>query len=165
MGRKIEWELYTDGACRPNPGFGGWGFILRKRERTLADDPISIGGYEESTTNNRMELQAVIEGLKRFSTVEGNNKSLRLVSDSKYLVHGVEEWCHQWANNGWVKKDGKPILNIDLWQEIYELIQKITIRCIHVKGHSGHRMNERADEIAVQSLKKGQKDKKREADA
>ena len=141
-------DLFTDGACRGNPGPGGWGLILRfdGREKELA-------GGEKDTTNNRMELTAVIRGL------EALNKPCRLTvhTDSRYIVDAFEKgWLDNWIARGWrraaSKGQGKPVLNVDLWQRLLELIDKHQVQFEWVRGHSGHRENERADRLAVGAI-------------
>jgi ribonuclease HI len=132
-------KIYTDGACKGNPGAGGWGALLEMggREKEL------FGG-ELLTTNNRMELTAVIralEALKRRCTVQ-------LHTDSKYVQQGITEWIHNWKKRGWRTADRKPVKNDDLWKELDELAQKHDIKWLWVKGHAGHNGNERADELA-----------------
>ena len=132
-------EIYTDGACKGNPGVGGWGALLRSGERTR-----EIFGGEALTTNNRMELTAVIralEALKRPSRV-------RLHTDSKYVQQGISSWIHQWKKRGWRTADKKPVKNEDLWRELDEVASKHEIDWIWVRGHAGHDGNERADELA-----------------
>ena len=138
--------LYTDGACSGNPGPGGWGAILEYKgvEREFS-------GGEESTTNNRMELTAVIEGLGRLKepcTVE-------LYSDSKYVIDGLQKgWAEGWQKNGWKKADKKPALNPDLWEKLLALTRVHTLRCHWVKGHAENPKNNRCDELAVSEWKK-----------
>jgi ribonuclease HI len=147
----MAYELYTDGACQPNPGKGGWAFILRKQGD---NDRIVRSGFEQDTTNNRMELQAVVQGLRCFhEEVQGD--SLHLFSDSQYLVKGIMIWSDRWYSQGWIKKDGKPVLNQDLWNEIYRLKQMFELKCTHVRGHQGIPLNEECDQLAVQAIKNG----------
>lgn len=136
-----EVQIYTDGACKGNPGPGGWGALLRSpgHEKEL------WGGAAE-TTNNRMELQAVIEGLgalKRPCIVD-------LYLDSQYVRQGITNWIHGWKRNGWKTADRKPVKNVDLWQRLDGLVQDSghQIRWHWVKGHNGHEGNERADALA-----------------
>jgi len=132
-------EIYTDGACKGNPGVGGWGALLRSGKHTR-----EIFGGEALTTNNRMELTAVIralEALKRPSHV-------RLHTDSKYVQQGISSWIHRWKKRGWRTADKKPVKNEDLWRELDEAASKHEIEWIWVRGHSGHDGNERADELA-----------------
>ena len=131
--------IYTDGACRGNPGPGGWGAWLscNGKEKEL------FGG-EADTTNNRMELTAVIRALaalKRSCTVDVH-------TDSKYVQQGITAWIHGWKKNGWRTSDKKPVKNEDLWKALDELAQQHQIRWHWVKGHAGHAGNERADELA-----------------
>jgi ribonuclease HI len=132
-------EIYTDGACKGNPGVGGWGALLRSGERTR-----EIYGGEIATTNNRMELMAVIralEALKRPCRV-------RLHTDSQYVQLGISKWIHGWKKNGWRTADKKPVKNAELWRELDQVAAQHDIEWLWVKGHAGHDGNERADELA-----------------
>ena len=132
-------EIYTDGACKGNPGAGGWGALLRSGPHTR-----EIYGGEAVTTNNRMELMAVIralEALKRPSRV-------RLHTDSQYVQLGISRWIHAWKKNGWRTADKKPVKNSDLWRELDELAAQHDIEWLWVKGHAGDDGNERADALA-----------------
>ncbi len=135
--------LISDGACVGNPGPGGWAYILRYGEHSL-----ERSGGDSDTTNNRMELVATIEGLKALR----QPCEVLLISDSQYLLNGIRSWRFKWRLNGWMRKPKKgqerPVLNADLWQELDALAEKHTIRGQWVKGHSGHRDNERCDELA-----------------
>jgi ribonuclease HI len=136
-------EIFSDGACRGNPGPGGWGALLRAKgvEKEL-------WGGEADTTNNRMELTAVIralEALKRPSRV-------RLYTDSQYVQKGISQWIHGWKRNGWRTADKKDVKNADLWRELDELAQKHRIEWHWVKGHAGHPENERADQLANKGI-------------
>ena len=138
---KKDVEIFTDGACSGNPGPGGWGAILRygKVEK-------EISGGDPCTTNNRMELSAVIYALKALK--EPCNG--RLTSDSKYLIDAIiKGWVGNWKNNGWKRADKKPVQNIDLWEELLPLLQIHTVTFVWVKGHEGHPENERCDRLAV----------------
>lgn len=135
-------EIFTDGACSGNPGPGGWGAILRYNgvEKELS-------GGEEITTNNRMELTAVIEALSALK--EACNISL--YTDSRYVMDGIEKWIENWKRNNWKTANKKaPVKNIELWQKLDELQSKHEIRWIWVKGHAGHPENERCDALARQ---------------
>ena len=137
MGEVVR--IYTDGACKGNPGPGGWGALLRSgtHERELY-------GGDPATTNNRMELTAVIralEALKRPSKVE-------VYTDSEYVMKGITEWLAGWKRRGWKTADRKPVKNADLWRELDELAGRHEIRWHWVRGHSGHPENERADALA-----------------
>ncbi len=133
-------DLYTDGACSGNPGAGGYGAILRYKgvERELS-------GGEASTTNNRMEIYAVIVGLSQLKEA----CEVDVYSDSAYTVNAFNEgWIYGWMKNGWKKSDGKAVLNADLWQELYHLTQKHKVRFIKVKGHADNELNNRCDALA-----------------
>ena len=138
--------LYTDGACSGNPGPGGWGAILEYNGHTL-----EISGGEKNTTNNRMELTAVIEGLKRLK----ESCIVELYSDSKYVIDALEKgWAWGWKKRGWIKSDKKPALNPDLWEVLLELTQRHQLHCHRVKGHADNPKNNRCDEMAVAQWKK-----------
>jgi ribonuclease HI len=135
--------IHTDGACSGNPGPGGWGAIL-----AFKDHKKEIKGGEPVTTNNRMELMAAIaalEALKFPCTVE-------LHTDSQYLRKGITEWINKWKGNGWRTSDKSPVKNVDLWRRLDEAIKRHQVRWHWVKGHAGHAMNERADELAREGL-------------
>lgn len=139
-------EMFTDGACSGNPGPGGWGTILRygKTEKELT-------GGEADTTNNRMELTAVIEGLSALK----ESCEVDLYTDSKYVCDAVtKRWVYGWREKGWIKADKKPALNVDLWQKLLDLLEKHTVNFIWIKGHAGHEENERCDRMAVESSQK-----------
>lgn len=149
--RKIE--IFTDGACEPNPGTGGWSFILRSADNSFNE--IVNSGYEENTTNNRMELKSVINSLEYFLQniiTENDDSEILIFSDSKYVVNGTNEWMEKWHQNNWVKSDKKPVLNDDLWKKLFNIKQKIHLKCIHVHGHTGHTENERCDQLAVKAI-------------
>ena len=135
-------EIYTDGACSGNPGPGGWGAILRYNGREK-----EISGGEEQTTNNRMELSAVIaalECLKEPCTVE-------LYSDSRYVIDALSKgWAESWRKKGWIKSDKKPALNADLWERLLALTQRHEMRCHWVRGHADNEYNNRCDALAVE---------------
>jgi ribonuclease HI len=136
-------EIFTDGACKGNPGLGGWGALLR-----FGDHEKSLCGGEADTTNNRMELTAVIralESLKRPCTV-------RLHTDSKYVQKGISEWIVGWKRRGWLTADKKPVKNVDLWKQLEQVAAQHEVEWLWVKGHAGHDGNERADELANQGV-------------
>lgn len=138
-------EIYTDGACSGNPGAGGWGVILRYGEIEK-----ELSGGEFQTTNNRMELQAVIEALKALK----KECEITLYTDSKYVMDGVNEWMPNWKRNGWKTTNKKsPVKNIELWQELDVLLAKHKIKWVWVKGHNGHPENERVDKLAREQAK------------
>jgi ribonuclease HI len=143
-----EVAIYTDGACRPNPGPGGWAAILQweGRERVLT------GGHAD-TTNNRMELQAAIAGLhalKQPSFVD-------LYTDSTYLQRGITEWLASWVARGWRKADRKPVQNADLWRQLHELVGEHEVQWHWVHAHSGNTQNERVDSLAYAAIERFQK--------
>jgi ribonuclease HI len=145
-------QLFTDGACRGNPGPGGWAYILR-HPKTLTEKEGS-GGLA-LTTNNQMEMQAVISGLEALKTAS----EVEVVTDSAYVANGCSQWLPGWKKNGWRRKDGgqwKPIKNQELWQKLDELLSKHRVRFTHVRGHQGHPENERCDELAVAAALKFQ---------
>ena len=136
-----EVELYTDGACRGNPGRGGWGAILvyGKYEKEMS-------GGERETTNNRMELMAAIEAL----SILKEPCEVTLTSDSKYLVDAIEKgWLESWKKNGWRKSDRSDVLNVDLWQRLIVQLERHKVSFVWVHGHTGHEYNERCDVLAT----------------
>jgi ribonuclease HI len=135
--------MYTDGACRGNPGPGGWGVILsyQDREKTL-------NGFASETTNNRMELTAAIEGLRALK----RPCDVDLKTDSKYVMQGINDWMINWKSNGWKTAAKKPVKNADLWQLLDEQTKKHKIKWHWVKGHTGVRGNEMADQLANQAI-------------
>jgi len=132
-------EIFSDGACRGNPGPGGWGAILRRN-----DVEKELYGGDASTTNNRMELTAVIRALE---ALPGASRA-RVHTDSTYVQQGISSWIHSWKRKGWRTADGKSVKNQDLWRQLDEEAQKHRVEWIWVKGHAGHPGNERADELA-----------------
>ncbi len=142
-------RLFTDGACSGNPGPGGWAFIL---QHPATGHSAKESGAEYQTTNNRMELAGVIEGLsslKRPCEVE-------LVTDSQYVAKGISEWMANWKRQGWRRKEGKgfkPVVNVDLWQRLDSLLEMHRVKVKHVLGHRGHPENEECDRMAVEAYK------------
>ena len=134
-------EVFTDGACSGNPGKGGWGAILRYEGHEK-----ELSGGELETTNNRMELTAVIRALSALK----EPCQVRLTSDSKYVIAAItKEWVYGWQRNGWRKADKKPALNVDLWEQLLPLLERHKVEFVWVKGHQGHPENERCDQLAV----------------
>ena len=133
-------KVYTDGACKGNPGPGGWGVYIQSNE----DEKELYGGNPE-TTNNQMEMQAALEALKHL---KDKDEVIELFTDSNYLRQGITEWIHKWKKNNWRTAAKKPVANRDLWIEISDLNEKMTVEWNWVKGHAGDPGNERADELA-----------------
>jgi len=141
-------ELFTDGACKGNPGPGGWGSLLRFRGTEK-----ELFGGDPDTTNNRMELTAVIKGLEALT----RSCEVRVVTDSQYVKQGVTQWMARWRRNGWRTADKKPVKNRDLWEALDAQIGRHQVQWQWVKGHAGHPENERADRLAnkgVEQLRK-----------
>lgn len=139
-------EIYTDGACSGNPGKGGWGAVL-----VYKNNEKEISGYDESTTNNRMELTAVIEALSSLK----EPCEVLLTTDSKYVCDAVTKGrVYSWKKNGWRKADKKPALNVDLWEKLLPLLEKHSVEWNWVKGHAGHPYNERCDALAVEEYQR-----------
>jgi len=133
-------KVYTDGACKGNPGPGGWGVYIQSNE----DEKELYGGNPE-TTNNQMEMQAALEALKHL---KDEDEIIELYTDSNYLRQGITEWIHKWKKNNWKTAAKKPVANRDLWIEISDLNEKMSVEWNWVKGHAGDPGNERADELA-----------------
>ena len=136
-------SIFTDGACRGNPGPGGWGVLI-----LLEGEEITLYGGENSTTNNQMEMMAAIKALEYFR----EKKSIELVTDSNYLKDGIEKWIHSWKKNGWKTSAKKPVKNQELWMKIDALNHFHEVQWKWVKGHSGHRENEIADLLANKGI-------------
>ena len=141
MGADVQ--IYTDGACRGNPGPGGWGALLRYGEVEK-----ELYGGEQETTNNRMELTAVIEALKALN----RSVSASVTTDSVYVRDGITKWIHNWKRNGWKTSQKKPVKNADLWKELDEVAAQHEVEWHWVKGHAGHPENEKADELANRGI-------------
>lgn len=141
MSRLIE--IYTDGACKGNPGRGGWGVLLR-----AGDHEKEICGGERETTNNRMELMAVIRGLEALK----RPSRVRITTDSQYVKRGVTEWMVRWRRNGWRTADRQPVKNRDLWERLDRAMACHDLAWQWVRGHQGHTDNERADRLANQGI-------------
>ncbi len=140
-----EVQLFSDGACSGNPGPGGWGCILRHRATGTEKE---LSGGAANSTNNQMEMMAVISGLESLT----RPTAVEVITDSKYVADGCTSWMPNWKKNGWKRKDGTrwvPVKNVELWQRLDGLLAKHRVRFTVVKGHSGHPENERCDELAV----------------
>ena len=135
--------IYTDGACRGNPGPGGWGVVM-----SMQGQDKTLKGYAPDTTNNRMELIAVIEGLRALK----RPCQIELITDSKYVLQGINEWVHNWKRNGWKTAARKPVKNVDLWRQLDDEVHRHEIDWRWVKGHSGIAGNEQADQLANEAI-------------
>jgi ribonuclease HI len=143
---KPQVNLYTDGACSGNPGPGGWAYILKHPASGKSREG---SGGQPNTTNNRMELTAVIEGLAALT----KPTNVHLYSDSKYVLDGLEKWIVGWKRNGWKTKDRQPVKNVDLWQLLDGFRNAHDISFHWIQGHAGHPENERCDQLAVESAR------------
>lgn len=137
-------QVITDGACLGNPGRGGWAAILR-----YGDHKKELFGCEEHTTNNRMELTAAIEALRKLR----HPCDVEVITDSEYLKNGITTWIHDWRKRGWLTKARKPVVNRDLWEDLDGLVQMHTMKWSWTKGHASHADNNRADELATQAAR------------
>ena len=144
MDSKQNIDVYTDGACSGNPGKGGWGVYIKTK-----DQEIELKGSIDNTTNNRMELKAVIEALKYLK----NKSNINIFTDSKYVMQGIEEWIHKWKENNWKTSKKESVKNKELWIELEELVSMHDVHWNWVKGHSGDYGNERADYLATSAIK------------
>ncbi|MEX2288364.1 MAG: ribonuclease HI [Planctomycetaceae bacterium] len=140
-------QLFTDGACRGNPGPGGWAYILRHPSTGTEKE---VSGGAAKTTNNQMELSAVINGLEALTS----RSSVEVVTDSEYVAKGCFEWMPNWKKNNWRRREGKsfkPVKNEELWRALDELLSRHDVRFTVIRGHAGHPENERCDELAVEA--------------
>ncbi len=137
-------DIFTDGACKGNPGPGGWGAILR-----MGGHEKELSGSEPATTNNRMEMTAVIRALNALT----ESCDVRLHTDSRYVIDGKTKWLEGWKRKGWINASKQPVRNADLWHELIEAAQRHNLRWEWVKGHNGHAENERADRLASDAAK------------
>lgn len=142
MTKKIV-EIFTDGACRGNPGPGGWGAVLNFNGASK-----ELYGYEANTTNNRMELTAAIKALEAIT----EPCQIELTTDSQYVKNGINQWISNWKKRGWKTADKKPVKNQDLWQQLDELVSKHDLNWHWVRGHTGHAGNEQADALANRAI-------------
>jgi len=149
MSLRTKVELYCDGSCLGNPGPGGWGYILRV-QRPEGPKEKEGSGWEPGTTNNRMELTAAIKGLESLS----RPCDVELISDSQYVVKGIQSWLAGWKRNGWRKADKQPVINVELWQALDAQLAKHRVEARWVRGHAGHAENERVDQLAREAIPK-----------
>lgn len=142
---KEKIKIYTDGAAKGNPGKAGWGAVFLDGKKVF-----EIGGGVDHATNNQMELTAPIEALKYLKITKGNPlENIEIVSDSKYVILGITEWISNWQKNNWRNANKKPVLNKELWQELYSLTEELKPKWTYVKGHNEDKYNDRADLIAT----------------
>jgi len=140
-------KIYTDGACSGNPGKGGWGAVLLFKQHQK-----KISGSSKDTTNNRMELTAVIEALKTLKQDQLKTIPITVFTDSKYVMDGITKWIESWKNNGWRTADRRPVKNCDLWQSLDLECKKHQVKFQWVKGHAGDEFNEIADQLARKAI-------------
>lgn len=143
MSARPKVEIFCDGACRGNPGPGGWGAILRSGGREKR-----ISGYKDMTTNNEMELTAAMEGLRALKTPS----SVTVTTDSNYVVKGMTEWIHDWRGRGWRTAAKKPVKNRELWEKLAEEAARHDVKWAWIRGHNGHPENELADRLANEAI-------------
>lgn len=146
-------EVYTDGGCHGNPGPGGWAFVVRQGEET-----VSKSGFERLTTNNRMELTAVISVLEYLLQQErGTERRVELHTDSQYVKRGITEWIGRWVANGWQTSAKKDVKNRDLWEHLLKLSSRVNVRWNWVKGHHGVELNETCDRLVQEAIRAAEK--------
>lgn len=146
-------EIWTDGGCQGNPGPGGWAYVIRS-----AQGSGEHMGFELLTTNNRMELTAVREALKELSAnPRWRGLPVTISTDSQYVQKGITEWIHAWARNGWKTSAKKPVKNVELWSELWDLSRHLQLHWVWVMGHAGNAMNERCDFLVQQAIAQGLK--------
>lgn len=141
-------KIYTDGAARGNPGRAGWGAVFLRGSKVF----LELGGRSNHATNNQMELTAAIEGLRHLRKITRDipsDSKIEIYADSKYVILGITEWIFNWQKNNWRNADKKPVMNRELWEELWELAQKYNLKWHYVAGHSGDKWNDRVDEIAT----------------
>jgi ribonuclease HI len=137
-------HIYTDGSARGNPGKAGWGTVF-----LFGDKVFELGGRSDHATNNQMELTAAIEGLKYIKNNLSHGVDVKIFADSKYVILGITEWISGWQKNNWRNSAKKPVMNRELWEELYKLTEELKPTWEYVRGHNGDKWNDRADEIAT----------------
>ena len=146
----VDVLIYTDGGCSGNPGPGGWAFVVRS-----GGEEHSVAGGQGDTTNNRMELEAVIQALGFIrERRQFDNRPVTLCTDSQYVKNGITQWIRRWIVNGWMTAGKKPVKNKDLWSQVHRLNGDLTIDWCWVKGHEGNELNERCDEMVQSEIRK-----------
>jgi len=149
---EISLKVFTDGGCSGNPGPGGWAFVVVREEAGVKSVLAEDKGGEKDTTNNRMELLAVINALRFLEGIPAPRPSVLVLTDSQYVQKGIGQWIRNWKNNGWRTSDRKPVKNKDLWVELDELVERLAPKWQWVRGHSGILYNERCDEMTQQAI-------------
>ncbi len=151
-------RIYTDGGCSGNPGPGAWAYIILDDGRQTGARPAQASSFVCETTNNRMELQAVIEALRAVTIKPGwRSASVEVYTDSQYVKNGISQWTHTWIRNGWKTKAKKPVKNQDLWQELVSLSKPLAVSWHWLQGHAGDEYNEACDRLVRQTIKQGRK--------
>jgi ribonuclease HI len=146
-------EVWTDGGCLGNPGPGAWAFVMRSEKGSL-----ERSGYEEQTTNNRMEITAVKEAILAYlAEKEWRGRPLSIRTDSQYVQKGITEWIKTWARNGWKTTAKKPVKNQDLWASLWELSKELPVQWVWVQGHAGDALNERCDQLVQERISRERK--------
>jgi len=147
----MRYEIYTDGSCKGNPGPGGWGILIKNME--TGEQEILRGGDPE-TTNNKMELTAIIRALEEFEVVDNQSPKIKIYSDSNYCIKGITEWMDGWIKKGWKNAAKKPVANQDLWKQYLAVSDGLDLEFEWVKAHNGHPENELVDDIAFSEASK-----------
>jgi ribonuclease HI len=149
---ETAFKIFTDGGCSGNPGPGGWAYVMVlytfQGEKIIAQGK----GAQKETTNNKMEMTAVIEALKNLKTMNDTPRSATVVTDSQYVQKGITEWIHQWKRNSWRTSDKKPVKNQDLWMELDSLAGNLSLSWEWVRGHAGNKYNEMCDQMTQQAI-------------
>jgi len=155
MAKSPEFHIFTDGGCSGNPGPGGWAYVIIGEWGAGSGEPVVIAenwGAEKSTTNNRMELAAVIAALEYLAPVQSSTEKATVYTDSQYVQKGMTIWVNDWKKKEWKTSGKKPVKNQDLWQRLDSLASELTISWIWVKGHAGNRYNERCDALTQKAI-------------
>jgi len=146
-------KIYTDGGCSGNPGPGGWAYIIITAGPSHYHPEMRQWGAEKNTTNNRMELSAVIEALRAFKAMDGISRKATVFTDSQYVQKGISEWIFKWKRNSWRTSDKKPVKNQDLWMELDSLAGELHVTWKWVRGHCGNEYNEQCDKMTQEAIK------------
>lgn len=154
MSKEIDIEIYTDGGCNPNPGEGGWGVVIVYNDTQIQkkSDDYYLSGYEKKSTNNQMELTAVIKALKFVNNINKIKRDIVVYTDSQYVKNGITKWIHNWKKNNWKTSAKKIVKNKELWEELDCCKQVHNVQFKWVKAHNGNKYNEIADELASNAI-------------